>query len=44
MIQVYKSYEFNAPTMLDTVFNLEELIRIDDKTSIARKFAQKVWL
>ncbi len=43
MIQVRdKPYEFNALTMIDTVSNLVELVRIDDKTSahIARKFAQ----
>ena len=40
-----KPYEFNALTMIDTVSNLVELVRIDDKTSahIAKKFAQ-VWL
>jgi hypothetical protein len=40
-----KPYEFNALTMIDTVSNLVELVRIDDKTSahIARKYAQ-VWL
>ncbi len=40
-----KPYEFNALTMIDTVSNLVELVRIDDKTlaHFARKFAQ-VWL
>jgi hypothetical protein len=40
-----KPYEFNALTMIDTVSNLVELVRIDDKTSghIAKKYAQ-VWL
>jgi hypothetical protein len=34
-----KPYEFNALTMIDTVSNLVELVRIDDKTlaTIARK-------
>ncbi len=38
-------YEFNALTMIDTVSNLVELVRIDDKilAHIVRKFAQ-VWL
>ncbi len=40
-----KPFEFNALTMIDTVSNLVELVRIDDKTSahIAKKYAQ-VWL
>jgi hypothetical protein len=40
-----KPYEFNALTMIDTVSNLVELVRIDDKTSarIAKKYGQ-VWL
>jgi hypothetical protein len=41
LIQVQdKPYEFNALTMIDTVSNLVELIRIDDKMSatIAHKF------
>jgi hypothetical protein len=40
-----KPYEFNALTVIDTVSNLVELVRIDTKTSahIARKYAQ-VWL
>jgi hypothetical protein len=40
-----KPYEFNALTMIDTVSNLVEPVRIDDKTSghIAKKYAQ-VWL
>jgi hypothetical protein len=40
-----KPYEFNTLTMIDTVLNLVELVRIDDKTSahIAKKYAQ-VWL
>ncbi len=40
-----KPYNFNALTMIATVSNLVELIKIDDKTSahVARKFAQ-VWL
>ncbi len=28
-----KPFEFNALTMIDTVLNLVELVRIDDKTS-----------
>ena len=38
-------YEFDALTVIDTVTNLVELIRIDDKTSdtIARRYAQ-CWL
>jgi hypothetical protein len=42
-IQVWdKPYEFNALTMIDTVSNLVELVRIDDKTPghIAKKYAQ----
>ncbi len=43
MIQIQdKPYEFNALPMIDTVSNLVELVRIDDKTS-DRKYAQ-VWL
>ena len=40
-----KPYEFFALTAIDTVTNLVELVRIDDKTSehVARKFAQ-LWL
>ncbi len=40
-----KPYEFNALAMIDTVSNLVELVRIDDKTlaHIAKKYAQ-VWL
>ena len=40
-----KPYEFNALTIIDTISNLVELVRIDDKTSahIAKKYAQ-VWL
>ncbi len=38
-------YEFDALTVIDTVTNLEELIRIDRKTSdvVTRKYAQ-CWL
>jgi len=38
-------YEFSALTAIDTVTNLVELVRIDDKTSdnVARKYAQ-CWL
>jgi hypothetical protein len=38
-------YEFDALTVIDTVTNLVELIRVDDKTSgnVARKYAQ-CWL
>lgn len=46
IIQVQgKPYEFNALTAIDTVSNLVELERIDNKTSahIARKYAQ-LWL
>ncbi len=46
MIQVCnKPYEFNALTVINTVSNLVELVRIDEKTSahVARKYAQ-VWL
>jgi hypothetical protein len=34
-------YEFNAVTVIDTVSNLVELVRIDEKTSahMARKYA-----
>jgi transposase InsO family protein len=40
-----KPYKFSALTIIDTVSNLVELVRIDEKTSahIAKKFAQ-VWL
>ena len=40
-----KPYEFNALTMIDTVSNLVELVRIDDKTlaTIARKKTH-IWL
>jgi hypothetical protein len=40
-----KQYEFNALTVIDTVSNLVELVRIDEKmsTHVARKYAQ-VWL
>ena len=40
-----KPYEFSALTVIDTVINLVELVRIDDKTSdnVARKYAQ-CWL
>ncbi len=39
------SYEFSALTAIDTVTNLVELARIDDKTSdnVTRKYAQ-CWL
>jgi hypothetical protein len=42
---LYKQYEFNALTVIDTVSNLVELVGIDEKTSapMARKYAQ-VWL
>jgi len=46
IIQVCKKpYKFNALTVIDTVSNLVELIRIDNKTlaHVARKYAQ-VWL
>ena len=38
-------YEFSALTAIDTVTNLIELVKIDDKTSenVARKYAQ-CWL
>ena len=38
-------YEFEALTVIDTVTNLVELVRIDDKRlqTVARKFAQ-CWL
>jgi hypothetical protein len=38
-------YEFSALTVIDTVTNLVELVRIDDKKSdnVARKYAQ-CWL
>ncbi len=42
-IQVHGNpYEFEALTVIDTVTNLVELVRIDDKRSqtVARKFAQ----
>ncbi len=41
-----KPYEFNALTMIDTVSNLAELVRIDDKTSghIAKKYNQGIRL
>ncbi len=40
-----KLYKFNALTVIDTVSNLVELVRIDEKTSahVARKYTQ-VWL
>jgi hypothetical protein len=40
-----KPYEFNALTVIDTVTNLVEQVRIDKKTSahVAQKYAQ-VWL
>jgi hypothetical protein len=40
-----KPYEFNALTVIDTVSNLVELVRIDEKTlaHVARKYTQ-VWL
>jgi hypothetical protein len=40
-----RPYEFDALTVIDTVTNLVELIRVEDKTSdtIARKYAQ-CWL
>jgi hypothetical protein len=40
-----KSYKFNTLTVIDTVFNLVELVRIDEKTlaHVARKYTQ-VWL
>jgi hypothetical protein len=40
-----KPYEFNALTVIDTVSNLVELVRIDEKTlaHMTRKYAQ-VWL
>jgi hypothetical protein len=40
-----KPYKFNAPTVIDTVSNLVELVRIDKKTSahVSLKYAQ-VWL
>jgi hypothetical protein len=40
-----KPYKFNALTVIDTVSNLVELVRIDKKTSahVARKYAH-VWL
>ena len=36
-----KPYEFNALTVIDTVSNLVELVRIDEKTlaHVARKYA-----
>ncbi len=43
IIQVcIKPCEFNALTVIDTVSNLVELVRIDEKTSshVARKYAQ----
>ena len=46
MVQVRGNpYEFDALTVIDTVTNLVELIRVDDKTSgnVARKYAQ-CWL
>ncbi len=41
----WKPSEFNALTIIDTISNLVELVRIDDKMSayIAKKYAQ-VWL
>jgi hypothetical protein len=40
-----KTYKFNALTVIDTVSNLDELVRIDKKTPahVAQKYAQ-VWL
>ena len=40
-----KPYEFNALTAIDTVTNLVELVRIDNKSSehVTQKFAQ-LWL
>ena len=40
-----KAYEFNAPTAIDTVTNLVEIVRIDRKTSehITSRFAQS-WM
>ncbi len=40
-----KLYKFNALTVIDTVYNLVELVRINEKTSVhmARKYTQ-VWL
>ena len=37
-----RPYEFDALTVIDSVTNLVELIRVEDKTSdtIARKYAQ----
>ena len=46
VIQVQgKPLEFNALTAIDTITNLVELVRIDNKTSdhIARQFTQ-LWL
>jgi hypothetical protein len=46
IIQVHnKEYKFNALTVIDTVSNLAELVRIDEKTSahVVRKNTQ-VWL
>ena len=46
IVQVHgKPYEFNALTAIDTVTNLVELVRIDNKSSehVTRKFAQ-LWL
>jgi hypothetical protein len=46
VVQVHGNpYEFDALTVIDTVTNLVELIRVDDKTSgnVARKYAQ-CWL
>jgi hypothetical protein len=45
-VQVHGNpYEFSALTVIDTVTNLVELVRIDDKTSdnATRKYAQ-CWL
>ena len=46
IVQVHgKPYEFNALTAIDTVTNLVELVRIDNKSSehMTQKFAQ-LWL
>ena len=43
IVQVHgKPYEFNALTAIDTVTNLVELVRIDNKSSehVTPKFAQ----
>ena len=43
--ETWKPYEFNALTATDTVTNLVELVRIDNKSSehVTQKFAQ-LWL